>query len=431
MMVSNSSRKPFTRTLSRIGILGTCIALLLGILSFLTGDASAAAAQPFIGTLGTSPVKAATEAASGVKVAMMELSWRKYEPQLGVFDLGYEREMQGRLASLRAAGMQVTLGLGLHFTPDWVTNQPNGRFVDQGGAVSSEADLVFNNNLRTYANQYLARANAALNFSSLWAIRVTSGARSEVLYPEGGHYWAFDVNAQNGPAMPPTMARNPFPGWKPGTAGLTQSQVLQWTDWYVGALADAARWQATTVISFGFHGYIQVVTPGTGVYARKLAGLAASNLPNGTLGVGAAWSILYAKMVGIPNVVAYVSSVADGSASNVACSPTDGAQALDGPDTVWWSSTRWISRIADQYGFGKTGENPGYPAASNPVGQAAYRNLSSTGLMATTMKMATACGFQGIYWAHDDQLWDGTVTLAALAGYTTPTAITPPAAAVR
>src|SRR4029078_1367676 len=112
-------------------------------------------------------------------------------------------------------------GLGLHFTPDWVKNQPNGRFVAQDGTVSTEANLVFNNNLRVLAQEYFVRANTALRFSDFWAIRVTSGDKREVLPPQGGKYWAFDVNAKNGPNLPASMAANPFPGWLPGTAGLT------------------------------------------------------------------------------------------------------------------------------------------------------------------------------------------------------------------
>ena len=77
------------------------------------------------------------------------------------------------------------------------------------------------------------------------------------------------------------MARNPFPGWKPGTAGRTTAELAQWTDWYVGALADTARWQASTVRSLGFNGYVEVLTPGVGVYDRKLSTWYAGNLPNG------------------------------------------------------------------------------------------------------------------------------------------------------
>ena len=77
--------------------------------------------------------------------------------------------------------------------------------------MSTEANLVFNNNLRVMAQDYFARANAALHFSDFWAVRVTSGAKSETLYPQGGKYWAFDVNAQNGPNLPASMAAQPVP----------------------------------------------------------------------------------------------------------------------------------------------------------------------------------------------------------------------------
>ena len=91
--------------------------------------------------------------------------------------------------------------------------------------MSTEANLVFNNNLRVLAQEYFTRANTALRFSDFWAVRVTSGGKSETLYPQGGKYWAFDANAQNGTNLPASMPRNPFPGFKPGTAGLTAPQM--------------------------------------------------------------------------------------------------------------------------------------------------------------------------------------------------------------
>ena len=197
-------------------------ALLLAMVTVLLvqgSPVSAATPAMFLGTLGTSPVHARQESAAGIKVAMMELSWRAYEPRRGVFDTAYEREMLARLTKLRNAGMQVTLGLGLHFAPAWAAAIPNSHLVDQTGKVSTELDFVFNSNVRAAATVYLKRVNRALHFSSFWAVRMTSGSRSEVLYPSGGHYWAFGVNAQNGSAMPKTMGRNPFPGWKPGRPG--------------------------------------------------------------------------------------------------------------------------------------------------------------------------------------------------------------------
>jgi hypothetical protein len=411
---------PRRRAARSVSLMVTFMTIIFGMASLIVAPAAGADTTTLaIGTLGTNPDHAAEESAGGVKVAMMELNWGKYETARGVFNVTYENQMKTRLAQLKAAGMKVTLGLGLHFTPDWVKNQPNGRFVAQDGTVSTEANLVFNNNLRVLAQEYFVRANAALRFSDFWAVRVTSGAKSEVLYPQGGKYWAFDVNAQNGPNLPASMAVNPFPGWLPGTAGLTAPQMTQWVNWYVGALADTARWQANAVRNFGFTGYIQVVTPGIGVLNSKIPSLVASNLPNGTLGVGAAWAILYSKMVGIPNVVAYDSSMADGSKNNTGCTAADAAVALDSSATTNFSAAAWIARIADEYGFEKSGENPGLPAIGDPK-RAFYLDPSAQGMMAVTVAQAQSCGFQSVYWAHDDSIWNGLMPLSQLLAYTTP-----------
>ena len=425
MAITNAMSTPHRSAVRTITVLLASVAMIFGFISVISGSvARAATPTTAIATLGTNPSYAAQESTGGVKVAMMELNWSKYEPQQGVFNVTYERQMQGRYASLKAAGMRVTLGLGLHFTPAWVKSQPNATFVDQDGGVSTEANMVFNNNVRQLAENYLARANSALPFADFWAVRVTSGGKSEVLYPQSGKYWAFDVNAQNGPAMPATMDRNPFPGWRPGTAGLTTTQVTQWADWYVGALADTARWQANVVRGFGFRGYVEVVTPGIGVLDRKLPSLAATNLPNGTLGAGAAWGILYSKMVGIPNVVAHVSSVADGSKDNTGCTAGDRSVALDSTLTNNFSAAAWVSRVADEYGFGKSGENPGMPAATDPK-LAFYLDTSPQGMLATSVAQAQSCGFQTFYWAHDDRFWTGAMPLSSLLAYTSPSATMP------
>ena len=395
--------------------------LVASLLTTMAGTSSAEATQPWVGTLETIPSSAADESAAGVKVAMMELNWSKYEPSPGVFSVSYENDIKSKLAALKAAGMQVTLGLGLHYTPTWVKNLPGGKLVDQNGKVSSEANFIFNSNVRKEANDYLARADAALDFSTIWAIRVTSGSTGQLTYPEGGTYWAFDANAQNGAALPATVGRNPLPGWKPGTAGHTTAELAQWTDWYLGALADTARWEASTVRGLGFDGYVEVLTPGVGVYDRKLSTWYAGNLPNGVLGVGAAWGVIYKKLADIPHLVANISTTADGSQSNVGCSATDRAEPLNGPNTVWWSSARWISRVADEYGIGKVGGNPGYSTGNS----AAYSNTGPTGMMATVMGMARSCGYSGLYWAHDDKFYNGTLPLSALAAYTSPTATVP------
>jgi hypothetical protein len=78
-----------------------------------------------------------------------------------------------------------------------------------------------------------------------------------------------------------------------------------------------------------------------------------------------------------------------------------------------WSATRWIARIAREYGMLVGGENPGYglPASLDWF----YNDLSATGEMAIALAQARSCGFSVFYWAHDTNLWIGTVPFATYA----------------
>ena len=136
----------------------------------------------------------------------------------GIFNVTYENQMKNPAArELKAAGMKVTLGPGPALHPG-VGVEPAqwARFVAQDGTVSTEANLVFNNNLTALlAQEYFARANTALRFTDFWAVRVTSGGKSETLYPQGGKYWAFDSNAQNGPPCRPACPATRSPAGSP------------------------------------------------------------------------------------------------------------------------------------------------------------------------------------------------------------------------
>jgi hypothetical protein len=46
--------------------------------------------------------------------------------------------------------------------------------------------------------------------------------------------------------------------------GLTQAQIDQWVNWYVGGLDNVTNWQMQTLSRLGFTGSYQTVTPGSG-----------------------------------------------------------------------------------------------------------------------------------------------------------------------
>ncbi len=367
---------------------------------------------PTFGTLVSRPDRAADEVRAGVSAAMVELAWEHAEPAPGRFDLDYLKSVRGQVDALRAAGRPVTLGLGLHATPGWVLALPDARFVDQDGNVSTQVNLVFAQNARTAAEGYFAQLATQLDLSTLDAIRLTSGGSPEVLYPDA-HYWAFDRHAQTGDGLPPSMPPNPLPGWRPRTPGPDEAQVRSWADWYVGGLDNVVTWQIDALGHLGFRGRYEIVTPGLGVQPRAYDKLVRDGLPLGLLGAGAAWQVFYAGLPRRPDVVAYVSSVADGSGGDDDCQPGDDAVPLDAATPGSWSATRWIATLARRNGFAAAGENPGWHQSS--ALDARYVDLSDTGMMAAAVRQARSCGLDTFYWAHDAQLWDGTVPFARYA----------------
>ena len=368
------------------------------------------------GTLDTQVSTVATEKKDGISVAMFELNWASFEPSEGVFSTSYIVTMRSYLQAFRTARMRVTLGLGLEDTPSWVFSLPDSRYVNQDGDTSSEADFVFSAAVRQAAAAYLARVAADLPLSNFWAIRLTSGGDDEMLYPPGGAYWAFGNAAMTGAGLAPTMTPNPFPDWRPGQPGLTPAQLDRWVNWYIGGLDNVTNWQMHILSGLGYTGYYQLVTPGSGTRPDDLSAEEHQNLPTGTpTGVGAVWSRYYALLPDKTDAVAYVSSVADESGDDDSCQRGDDSLPLTSSVMDSWSATRWISRIAAAAGLRVAGENAGY---SMPVSlDFQYTNRGSTGMMADVVRQATSCKFQVFYWAHDINLWDGTVPYALYVGY--------------
>jgi len=404
---------------SRWWAAGLAVTMLAALITIVFANASNhtgnGESSTLFGTLDTQTKTAATEKKDGISVAMFELNWGSFEPSEGVFNAAYMATMRSYLKAFRAAGMRVTLGLGLEDTPSWVFALPDSRYVNEDGDSSGEADFVFSAAVRQAAAAYLARVAADLPMSDFWAIRLTSGGDEEMLYPPGGTYWAFGNSAMTGAGLPATMTPNPFPNWRPGRPGLTAAQINRWVSWYVGGLDNVTNWEMQVLSGLGFAGYYQAVTPGSGTRPDVLSAEERHNLPDGITGVGAVWNRYYALLPDKTKVVAYVSSVADESGADDSCQPGDDLLPLTSSVMDSWSATRWVSRIAAAEGLQVAGENAGY---SMPVGlDFQYTNIGSTGMMADAVRQAISCKFQVFYWAHDVNLWNGTIPYAVYVGY--------------
>ena len=361
-------------------------------------------AAPFVfGTLESDPARAVEEYAAGVRMVHMGIPWSAYEPQDGVFSSGELAYQRQKLAAFKAAGMKISLGLGLHHPPSWIFSYPNSRYVDQYGVADGTLpNLAFNTTVRAKAEEFIRRALSDLGASNFWAIRIQAGKDGEVLYPSetdsaghGNSYWAFDAAAQ---------ATSPFPGWKPGDKTLTTSQVGQWYDWYLGAMADNVNWQIALYRRLGFGGYLQVLMPGPGVrpnaYNTAIANwLNGTGDSNHTMGVAAVWNRLLDKLADRRGVVASITSLADGSGNDDVCQSSDANVAITDPIINTWSAARWISYNANRYGMAKNGENPSRSDST-------YAPYGRT-MMDKAAAQMDACGLQGMQWAHDFNLYDG------------------------
>ncbi len=243
------ARRPI-RSVTTVSVaVATAVALALLLHAMTTRPASS---SPLWGTLDTQPDTAATEDKAGVTMAMFEFDWASFEPAKGLFSASYLASMKDELAAYQAAGMRVTLGLGTQNAPSWVFSLANSTYTDQDGNVSTEADWVFSAAVRSAAVTYMDKIAADFPLTDFWAIRLTSGGDPEMLYPGGGTYWAFNQAALTGSGLAAGMTRNPYPTWKPGTAGLTPAQIDTWVNWYIGGLDNVTDWQMQTLSRLGF-----------------------------------------------------------------------------------------------------------------------------------------------------------------------------------
>jgi len=367
--------------------------------------------RTYFGTLVTLRNQADEEKAGGVTIGMIEPGWDAWETSDGTFSSSYAADVVAWANLIRAQGMRVTLATGLHNPPTYVGSLSNGHYISHTGGTSGEINTVFNQTIRDRVTRYYDQIHAALDLSTIWAIRLTSGGDAELLLPDSA-YWAYDVNAQNGANRPPTMAPCPYPGWVPGNTSITTTQVREWLEWYIGCLADWAAFQMNYFQSKGFRGWYEILSPGSGVRPSDYETEISNRLSpvNGVLGRGAAWDVLYRLLKDKSRCVVHVSSMADDSGGDdVYVSATDDPRAVS--DTAFNSTSafRFQTRIAREHGMPISGENVGYD--SPPAFNAKYVDLTSTGMLARSFAQIAGSVSDRFYWAHSERLWPAMNTM--------------------
>lgn len=407
------ARPKGTTGLLRTGVVALS-ALVLSVVAPLADAVPSAVADDtgphYFGSLKTSTVRATSEAPT-MKLAMVEMNWRTAQADdadPSTWDMDYFADIRTQINTFKAAGRRVVLGLGIHYEPTWVLEL--SRMRNQTGAENTtNANIAFSQAVRSAVNDYLAQIDAQVGVDDLWGIRinVTSNA-GEVQYPTDD-FWAYSTGAQNGADKPLNLAPNPFPGWKAGTgdASLSVTQVEQWARWYQGALANAMDEQMDTLTAAGFHGYYFPVTAGGGLRPTRwnaLIGAELATVATNGVGRGIAWDAFYDALEPRANVVAYSSSTAEKSTSANSCLSSDNTVAISSSSADSWPAARWMARVAHEHGHLVAGENPGYSSGISTY----YKDPSSAGMMSQSFDIVDSCGFLAFFWAHDDQLWDGT-----------------------
>lgn len=176
----------------------------------------------------TNSTQLAAEYESGVRHKTLELAWDAYEPANNSFSTTYINAKKAELAAYKAQGFEVTLDLGSHYAPSWVTGLgANALYKNQYGDTYTPATVgkniangVFNNSVRTAMSGYMSNVFTSIG-SDFYAIRAGGGYYGELHYPAESYsshtnsFWGYDTSAQTGTGLPTGIPANPVPGWIP------------------------------------------------------------------------------------------------------------------------------------------------------------------------------------------------------------------------
>jgi hypothetical protein len=412
----------------------------------------------------------AAERAAGVTMVELPLAWDRYQPERGEVDTAYVAELHRKIDTCKAAGMRITLGLGLQYPPAWVRALPNAVMRGSAGHTPAHGglDLVFNAAVRDAANGYIARLATDLSLASavsgVTAVRVGVSGTGELAYPgpDAAHapvvtpaepgsagedpdvvgrsaheWWAFGPAPQTGSGLAIGASVSPLPGWVPGQrewqgAAVTPEQADAWLRWYTTSLIDTVAWQIGRLRELGFTGDVHVPVAGRGILpldrAAAVDGLLDGRAdPDGALERGLDYPSQFPILAGLPGVVVDFTGLDDVTAVNARaqgydrCEPDDsgvgpdGVDLLDRDDTADWPGQRFTSALARRLGLRLVGENPGSPDAPHTGGDPA--SDSSAQQMRRAPDYARECGMTEFYWAFENDLFTpgSGVDLAAYA----------------
>jgi hypothetical protein len=364
---------------------------------------ASASSAPWFGILQTKGAHATEERAAGVTVGTLDLNWSAYQPGPGQVDGSYVSSMRSRLASLRSAGLNVVLDVGMQYPPAWIFNvSSNTRFVNQYGDVwhgnlsEDVPNAVFDSTVRSYEAQYIAQV--AADFGDVfYAVRSGGLLQDELRYPPtnyNGHtnsYWAYDGAAQT---------QSPVPGWRPGTA---DGRASTFANWYMQSITDFMTWLVGTYRSHFASPWIEVLMPSWGIRPGELDAAVARNLDGSTPPAG--WGTLAEGL----DWTRQVNAISD---SHTMLYGTWMERGDDGNTANSMAPSHYLVTLGAARGFPVAGEN----ASSG----------DDVATMQAVVQHTRDWGMAGLMWLDENSLYSNPASLAEYSLFINAGAVAPP-----
>ena len=230
---------------------------------------------------------------AGMNTVLFELHWNSFYVSDGQKNTSYINRRKEELENIKSLGYKVMLGLGTQYTPSWIYNYENSRFVNQYGDSYTTTEVgdtavnaVFNNAMRDKLEEYMA--DVAQEFGNDFDIvRLGLMRYGELGYPnqsfngKTNSYWAFDDIAQGKKSgLPEGLDVCPVPGWIPGSPS-PNGEAYSFANWYMDSLLNYQNWQIDTCDKY-FDSEMAVLYPSWGMRTGQLEQAIAGNLSAST-----------------------------------------------------------------------------------------------------------------------------------------------------
>jgi hypothetical protein len=200
--------------------------------------------------------------AAGVTHAVVPARWSALQPNGAgtALDATALADLNTQLADCHATGLRVILEHALQYPPTWVLSgveafrdQASNDWLDTSSGKQVR-NWMWTANGRSYYTDFINRVAAGITDRGV-VDRIRFGA---VASPNS--YWGFGTSMQTGTGLASGLSVCPLPGYTPFSG--TDSQDVQWINWYLGGIESWLAFQVTTLKTAGWRVPLMCLHPG-------------------------------------------------------------------------------------------------------------------------------------------------------------------------